>query len=86
VQAKRYSKVIGVSHIRELAGAMEEKKAGWGILITTSWFTPGCWEKARQHGRMELIDGERLKFLIKEYLHKDVLIGIPDRPQSRPNQ
>jgi restriction system protein len=27
VQAKRYSKVVGVSHIRELAGAMEEKRA-----------------------------------------------------------
>jgi restriction system protein len=86
VQAKRYSKVIGVSHIRELAGAMEEKKAGWGILITTSWFTSGCWEKARDHGRMELIDGDRLKYLIKEYLHKDVLIGIPNRPKSQPGR
>ncbi|KDN18496.1 hypothetical protein DV20_30415 [Amycolatopsis rifamycinica] len=84
VQAKRYSKVIGVSHIRELAGAMEEKKAGWGILITTSWFTAKCWEKAREHGRMELIDGERLKYLIKEYLKKDVLIGIPNRPSPKP--
>ncbi|MEV5719237.1 restriction endonuclease [Amycolatopsis mediterranei] len=84
VQAKRYSKVIGVSHIRELAGAMEEKKAGWGILITTSWFTSKCWEKAREHGRMELIDGERLKYLIKEYLKKDVLIGIPNRPNPKP--
>lgn len=54
VQAKHYSKVIGVSHVRELAGAMEEKKAGWGILITTSWFTSNCWDKARDHGRMEL--------------------------------
>jgi restriction system protein len=86
VQAKRYSKAIGVNHIRELAGAMEEKKAGWGILITTSWFTVKCWEKAREHGRMELIDGERLKYLIKEHLNKDVLIGIPNRPQSRADQ
>lgn len=86
VQAKRYSKVIGVSHVRELAGAMEEKKAGWGILITTSWFTSKCSEKAREHGRMELIDGERLKYLIKEYLHKDVLIGIPNRPKSQTGQ
>lgn len=81
VQAKRYSKVIGVSHIRELAGAMEEKKAGWGILITTSWFASGCRKKAREHGRMELIDGEGLVHLIKEFLKKDVLIGIPNRPK-----
>ncbi|WP_084467634.1 restriction endonuclease [Actinokineospora inagensis] len=86
VQAKRYSRSIGVNHIRELAGAMEEKKAGWGILITTSWFTPKCWEKAREHGRMELIDGERLVYLIKEHLKKDVLIGISDRPRSRSEQ
>jgi restriction system protein len=82
VQAKRYSKVIGVSHLRELAGAMEEKKAGWGILITTSWFASGCQQKAREHGRMELIDGERLVYLIKEFLDKDVLIGIPNRPRT----
>ena len=82
VQAKRHSRVVGVNHIRELAGAIEEKKAGWGILVTTSWFTAGGWQKAREHGRMELIDGERLTYLIKEHLGKDVLIGIPDRPRS----
>lgn len=82
VQAKRYSKVVGMSHIRELAGAIEEKKAGWGILITTSWFSKGCWDKAREHGRMELIDGERLTYLVKEYLDKDVLIGIQNRPHG----
>jgi len=82
VQAKRYNKVVGVSHIRELAGAMEEKKAGWGVLVTTSWFTSGCWDKAREHGRMELIDGERLVYLVKEHLGKDVIIGIK-RPRPK---
>lgn len=81
VQAKRYSKAVGVAHVRELAGAIEEKKAGHGILVTTSWFTAGCWTKAREHGRMELFDGPRLKSMIKEHLGKDVLIGI-DRPPS----
>lgn len=62
VQAKRYkpSSPLGPNHVRELAGAMEEKKAGWGILITTSRFTAGCEQKAREHSRMELIDGNRL--------------------------
>ena len=46
VQAKKYNGVIGVSHIRELVGAMDEKRAGRGILITTSWFASGCWNKA----------------------------------------
>ncbi|MFI7001920.1 restriction endonuclease [Nocardia sp. NPDC050175] len=83
VQAKQYRNVIGVNHVRELAGAMEEKKAGWGILITTSWFTTGCERKAREHGRMELIDGQQLVHLIEEHLHKRVLIGIQKRPRRR---
>ena len=58
---------------------MEEKRAGWGILITTSGFTGGCEQKARDHGRMELIDGNRLVWLIREYLKKEVLIGPPRR-------
>jgi len=81
VQAKRYKDAVGVSHIRELAGAMEEKKAGHGILVTTSWFTPRSWEKAREHGRIELIDGNRLTDLIKEHLGKKVLIGVK-RPRT----
>ncbi|GAA3238215.1 restriction endonuclease [Pseudonocardia petroleophila] len=77
VQAKRYKpgNVLGPSHYRELAGTMEEKKAGWGVLVTTSRFTAGCEQKAREHGRMQLIDGNRLIWLIKEYLDKDVLVG-----------
>ena len=54
---------------------MEEKKAGWGVLVTTSRFTAGCEQKARDHGRMQLIDGNRLVWLIKDHLGKDVLIG-----------
>jgi restriction system protein len=81
VQAKRIKDAVGVNHIRELAGAIEEKKAGHGILVTTSWFTSKSWEKAREHGRIELIDGPRLIYLIKEYLGKDVLIGIK-RPRT----
>jgi restriction system protein len=83
VQAKRWSKVVGVSHVRELAGAMEEKKAGWGVLVTTSWFTQGCRQKAREHGRMELIDGDNLTYLVKKHLGKDVLIGIENRPRPK---
>ncbi len=83
VQAKQYSQPIGLSHLRELAGAMEEKKAGWGVLVTTSRFTSGCATKAREHGRMELIDGQQLRYLIKEHLGKDVLIGKRPRQGRR---
>jgi HJR/Mrr/RecB family endonuclease len=80
VQAKRYLAVIGISHIRELVGAMDEKGAGRGILVTTSWFTAGCWIKAEQNNRIELIDGPRLRHLVKE--HINVLVA-PPAPRSR---
>jgi restriction system protein len=82
VQAKKYARVIGVSHIRELVGAMDEKRAGRGILVTTSWFASGCWTKASENGRVELIDGPRLRHLVKEHLRKDVLVA-PPAPRSR---
>jgi restriction system protein len=57
VQAKKHTRVLGVNHIRELVGATDEKRAGRGILVTTSWFASGCWTKATENGRVELIDG-----------------------------
>jgi restriction system protein len=77
VQVKKYTRVLGVSHIRELVGAMDEKRAGRGILVTTSWFASGCWTKAAENGRVELIDGSQLRWLVKEYLGKDVLVAPP---------
>ncbi|MDP9792962.1 restriction system protein [Catenuloplanes nepalensis] len=81
IQAKHYKNVVGVNHIRELAGAMEEKKAGRGILVTTSWFTSGGRQKAYEHGRMQLVDGQNLIFLIKKYAGKDVVISVK-RPRN----
>ncbi|GAA3744794.1 restriction endonuclease [Plantactinospora mayteni] len=81
IQAKHYKNVVGVNHIRELAGAMEEKKAGRGILVTTSWFTSGGRQKAFEHGRMQLVDGQNLIFLIKKYAGKDVVISVK-RPKN----
>ncbi|HZG96642.1 MAG TPA: restriction endonuclease, partial [Nocardioidaceae bacterium] len=79
VQAKRYTRVVGVSHVRELVGAMDEKRAGRGIIVTTSWFASGCWTKARDNGRVELIEGAHLRQLVKEHLDLDVLVAQPSR-------
>jgi hypothetical protein len=56
------------------------------VLVTTSWFASGCRKKALEHGRMELIDGPELIHLIKQYLGKDVLISIPNRPNPPSNR
>ena len=82
VQAKKYNGVIGVSHIRELVGAMDEMRAGRGILVTTSWFASGCWNKASENNRIELIDGGRLRYLAREHLNMDVLVAPPS-PRAR---
>ena len=77
VQVKKYTRGLGVNHIRELVGAMDEKRAGRGILVTTSWFASGCWTKATENGRVELIDGPRLRYLVQEHLNMDVLVAPP---------
>ena len=46
-----------MNRVRELVGAMDEKRAGKGILVTTSWFASGCWTKSAENGKVELIDG-----------------------------
>lgn len=67
IQAKRYKNVVGVEAVQALAGAMNDKAATKGILVT-------------RNGRMELIDGRNLKAMLLEHLGLDVLIGLPKLP------
>jgi restriction system protein len=80
VQAKRYSGVVGLEAVHALAGVMDDKRATKGILVTTSWFGKASRDFAARHGRIELYDCYNLTYLIKEYLDKDVLIGLPKQP------
>jgi hypothetical protein len=79
IQAKKYTQAVGVNHLHQLIGAMEEKQAGRGVLVTTSWFSQRCWALAAKNGRIELIDSVRLRHLVKEYLHIDVLAAPSPR-------
>jgi len=45
--------------------------------ISTSWFASGRKIKARENGRIQLIEGSELVHLVKEHLHKDVLVAPP---------
>ncbi len=83
VQAKRYKNSVGVEAIRELAGTMEDKHATKGIMVTTSWVTKVGHDHARRHGRIQIIEHEHLKCLLKEHLDMDVLIGLPKKPPKR---
>jgi restriction system protein len=80
IQAKRYRSAVGVEAIRALAGVMEDKHATKGILVTTSWVTKDGHAFATRHGRIEIMEGEHVKYLCKEHLGLDVLISLPKPP------
>jgi restriction system protein len=79
VQAKRYTGVVSTESVRALGGVMDDKRAAKGVMATTSWYGKESWEFAARHGRIELIDGPRLKHLLKEKRDLDVLISLPRR-------
>ena len=56
---------------------MDEKRVGRGIIVTTSWFASGCCTKVTGNGRVELIDGPRLRYLVQKHLNMDVLVAPP---------
>lgn len=83
IQAKRYSRAVGVEHVRALAGTMDDKHATKGVLVTTSWVTSDGRAFAKRHGRIEVFEGRELKHLCREHLGRDVLISLPKPPPRR---
>jgi restriction system protein len=83
VQAKRYTNTVPVEAVRALWGVMEDKKAGRGVLVTTSHFTKGTYDFAARNERVQLIEGPHLVYLIGQYLHLDVLTGAKQPPRAR---
>ncbi len=83
IQAKRYMKVVGADAVRALWGVMEDKKAGTGILVTTSYFGKATHEFAQRMERVRLIEGPQLQHLIGEHLGIDVLLGAKAPPDSQ---
>lgn len=67
-QCKRYRNAVGPDSVRDFRGAMAGRGEK-GLLITTATFTPGAREEASRDGAppVELIDGEGLCLLLKEY-------------------
>ena len=59
VQCKRYGDDVGPGAVRELIGAMTNARIHRGFLVTTSGFTTGAKEEARQAPyRIRLLDGQ----------------------------
>jgi restriction system protein len=84
IQAKRYKGVVEADAVRALWGAMEDKRATKGILVTTSWFGSAGRQFAANHQeRLRLIEGAELKHLLAEHLGLDVRIGLNRKPPRR---
>jgi restriction system protein len=81
IQAKRYSKIVGVESVHALAGVMDDKNAAKGVLVTTSWVGKASRDFAARNGsRIEIIEGRHLKYLLKKHLSLDVLISLSKLP------
>ena len=81
IQAKRYSKIVGVEAVHALAGVMEDKNAAKGVLVTTSWVGKASRDFAARNGsRIQIIEGRELKYLLKRHLKLDALISLSKVP------
>ncbi|MGH8390526.1 MAG: restriction endonuclease [Pseudomonas sp.] len=80
IQAKRYSKIVGLEAVHALAGVMNDKCAAKGVLVTTSWVGKASRDFAARNGRIEIIEGRHLKAMLLEHLGLDVLISLPKLP------
>ena len=76
-KAKRYTKMVGLEAVQALAGVVEDKNAAKGILVTTSWAGKASLDFAARNGRIEIIDGPRLKSMLRVHLGLDVRISLP---------
>src|SRR5260370_12731707 len=52
IQAKRYSKIVGLEAVHALAGVMEDKHAPKGVLVTPSWAGKATRDSAPPNGRI----------------------------------
>jgi restriction system protein len=69
IQAKRYTKVVPVSAVRDLYGTMISEGASKGLLVTTAHFGRDSREFVKDKP-ISLIDGPNLVYLLEQYGHK----------------
>lgn len=59
-QAKRWENNVPPTAVRDFIGAVHNKRANYGVLITTSGFSNQAVDEARQSGNIRLITGDEL--------------------------
>jgi len=66
LQAKRYTNIVGISAIRELATVVSDEGAMKGILVTTADFGRESYEYIKDKP-LTLINGENLLYMLKKH-------------------
>lgn len=68
IQAKRWQGTVGRPKVQAFAGSLEGQRAGKGVFITTSRFSPDAEEYVtRIEKEIVLVDGQRLAALMLEH-------------------
>ena len=77
VQTKKWtSKPVEKAGVRELLGAMDEKRATSGVLITTGRFRAGAMKMKADDPRIDLIDGDEFVRMLNEYCGTDWYLRV----------
>ena len=66
LQAKRYTRIVDVSAVRDLYGTVMNEGANRGILITTSSYGPDAYEFAKDKP-ISLVDGQHLVQMLQKH-------------------
>ncbi len=66
IQAKRYTRTVDVSAVRDLYGTVVNEGANRGILVTTSSYGPDAYEFAKDKP-ISLVDGPNLLMLLQKH-------------------
>lgn len=83
IQAKRFAphRKVEIAAVREIVGSISQREFNKGIIITTSGFTSAAREEATRLG-VELYDGERLLWLLRQHLHREY--NVIDHERRKP--
>ena len=66
LQAKRYTRTVDVSAVRDLYGTIMNEGANRGIIITTASFGPDAYEFSKDKP-ISLVDGQNLLLMLQKH-------------------
>jgi restriction system protein len=82
IQAKRYTRVVGLSAVRDLYGTVMNEGANKGILVTTAHFGPDSYEFIKGKP-LTLVDGNDFLQLLEKHGHQAIIDIQAARPASK---